>query len=682
MFLDASLGDHERLRDGGVRLALGHQRQDAPLARTENCEGIGALAGADQLTYDFRVEDRASARDLLQCVDELSHVTDPFLEEVTDPLAAGGQQVTGVACLHALGEHHQAQSRVLVAQLKGRGQSLVGERGWHADVDDCDVRLVLADRRPQRGGVGDRGDHSMAAHGEQLNQAFTEHGGVVGHHEPKSAGRIFVRHGCHVVMRTLCGQWIAFGCGRCDMGDTLVGMVEVPVVKPVARPSGTSVGRAALTMVRTPITRRAGTEVLYACGGWALGVAGLACVIVFAALGVVLLPTAIGLPLLGASLLSARAFAGAQCRLATRLVGSTVQAPGRLPPASGALSRLQTVLGDGTGWRTIGYLSVRLPVATLAAGSALIGWIDGIQFVFYPLVRWLSDPHMHDAQGRVRQGDLMLGGFYFDTWPRSLLVSGFGLVVILGTPWVVRGLLAIDRILMGALLGPSTSSRRVQELERSRASVIDMSATQLRQIERDLHDGAQVQLVALTMNLAMAREHLTVRHPDTPGLGEVRSLVDVAHSRAQEAIRDLRNLVRGIHPSGLGEGLGTALTTLASRSPIPVEVQIRLQERPADSIETVAYFCVAELLANVAKHSMATRATIEVTRARRRRYLKVTVTDDGVGGARVRPGGGLAGLTERVGAVDGSLRVSSRHGGPTSAVIELPLRGRTSGGEG
>ena len=214
--------------------------------------------------------------------------------------------------------------------------------------------------------------------------------------------------------------------------------------------------------------------------------------------------------------------------------------------------------------------------------------------------------------------------------------------------------------------------RRVRELEQSRARVVDDSAARLRRIERDLHDGAQAQMLAVAMKLGLARDKLTrmagaAGHPD---VDRVLELVTAAHDGAKEAITDLRDLARGIHPPVLDQGLGRALTSLAARGDVPVELTVDLPERPSSAIETIAYFCAAELLANVVKHSGARRATLAAANANG--ALRLRVCDDGSGGARIEDRGGLAGLAERVATVDGTLRVSSPPGGPTVVAVELP----------
>ena len=214
--------------------------------------------------------------------------------------------------------------------------------------------------------------------------------------------------------------------------------------------------------------------------------------------------------------------------------------------------------------------------------------------------------------------------------------------------------------------------QRVRELEQSRAHLVDDSAARLRQIERDLHDGAQAQMVAVAMKLGLASEKLGGMTDGTgqTDLDRVLELVTAAHCGAKEAITELRDLARGIHPPMLDHGLGAALTTLAARSEVPVELVVDLPERPSAAIETIAYFCAAELLTNVIKHSGARRATVEAVHVPG--LLRMRVSDDGTGGARIDERGGLAGLAERAKTVDGSLQISSPPGGPTIVIVELP----------
>ena len=215
---------------------------------------------------------------------------------------------------------------------------------------------------------------------------------------------------------------------------------------------------------------------------------------------------------------------------------------------------------------------------------------------------------------------------------------------------------------------------RVRELQRSRALVVDDAAARLRRIEQDLHDGAQAQMVAVVMKLGLARDHLSTPAARLEGadLHRALELVDAAHRGAMEAINELRDLARGIHPPALDEGLDAALAGLAARSELPVDLVVELPERPSPAIETIAYFCAAELITNAAKHSGAQNAKLEALH--HPGLVTITVSDDGTGGARLESGGGLAGLAERVETVDGSLRIESPAGGPTVVTVELPSR--------
>jgi len=255
----------------------------------------------------------------------------------------------------------------------------------------------------------------------------------------------------------------------------------------------------------------------------------------------------------------------------------------------------------------------------------------------------------------------------------TFLIAAAGLAMLLVAPWLMQAGTAVDLAAMRRLLGPRRLAERVRELQVTRARAIDDAAAMMRRLERDLHDGAQIRLATLAMNLGMATEKLGVDGPP-PDLAQARELVALAHRGAKDALADLRDLVRGIHPPVLDNGLGDALATLATSSAIPVEVFVELPDRPAPAIETIAYFCAAELLANAAKHSRASSIGLGVGRCAAGstgERLMLTVTDDGVGGAQP-DGPGLSGLARRIAVVDGRMRVHSPAGGPTRVEIELP----------
>jgi signal transduction histidine kinase len=204
---------------------------------------------------------------------------------------------------------------------------------------------------------------------------------------------------------------------------------------------------------------------------------------------------------------------------------------------------------------------------------------------------------------------------------------------------------------------------RIEELTSTRAGAVDAQDAELRRIERDLHDGAQARLVALGMSLGLAEQRLDA-HPD-----EARQLLVEAKLGAREALEELRDLARGIHPPVLADrGLGAAVAALATRSPIEVSVSV-VGERPPAAVESAAYFVTAEALANATKHAAARHVDIRI--ARESEMLSVEVRDDGPGGAD-RSGAGLTGLRRRVEALDGRLIVDSPAGGPTVIRAELP----------
>ncbi len=252
----------------------------------------------------------------------------------------------------------------------------------------------------------------------------------------------------------------------------------------------------------------------------------------------------------------------------------------------------------------------------------------------------------------------------------GIIVGTFfgGLLFLIATPWVIHGLAVMDRGLIRGLLGADRNAqlqRRVTQLEVSKTASLDVAEAERTRIERDLHDGVQPRLVVAAMDLGLARERAAGSDP------EVVALIERAQDETKQAIAELRELVRGIHPAVLTDrGLDAALSSLAARCPVPVTVQVNLDERPPTPVESAAYFIVAESLTNIAKHSDAKHARVNVNRDDS--TLRVEITDDGKGGARTEPGGGLSGLADRVRSLEGTFRVASPVGGPTTILAELP----------
>ena len=371
---------------------------------------------------------------------------------------------------------------------------------------------------------------------------------------------------------------------------------------------------------------------------------------------------------------AARGLGSLQRRLAAALLGLRAGAP---PPARrrpGGLIRRGPGLRDGAGWRVVAYQTVKLPVGLIELYAAFF-WIGGLVNLAYPLV-WGA---FRNHPPGVRLSPLPVftpfglfgdGTFQVATLPGTFAAAGAGAAMLLAAPWVTRAVTSADGRLIRGLLGPGRLAQRVHDLELSRALAVDDSAALLRRLERNLHDGAQIRLATVALNLGMARRKLG-DSGEVPDAAAARELVDAALRGTRDALGELRGLVRGIHPPVLDNGLADALASLAADGAIPVELQVDIPVRPTPAIETIAYFCAAELLANAAKHSSA--ATIVVRAAGQRDVLRLSVADDGTGGADPARGTGLSGLAQRVAVVDGRLSVASPPGGPTTVTVELPL---------
>jgi signal transduction histidine kinase len=355
---------------------------------------------------------------------------------------------------------------------------------------------------------------------------------------------------------------------------------------------------------------------------------------------------------------------------------------------------LQAALRDPVAWRGRLYLLLKFPVAMVGWYAAVVVGLTGLFWLTYPLWWQLSTTGGLYQNTYLDIGYLFFHGgaathrpvahkltvhyrdsYYFDSWPRALLLMAAGLLLLLLTPWLIRGMVWVHRLLVRSLLGATRGDERVRELEVARAQVVDDAAITLRRVERDLHDGTQAQLATLAMTLGQAKEKLEHREGVPYDPAGALELIDTAHRHAREALVELRDIARGIHPPALDVGLDAALATLVSRSAVPATLSSELNggsPRPSKAIETIAYFSVAELLANVAKHSQA--RAVEVHAAIAGNRLHLSVVDDGIGGAAPGMGSGLPGLADRVRAVDGSFLLTSPEGGPTRVDIELPMR--------
>jgi signal transduction histidine kinase len=419
-------------------------------------------------------------------------------------------------------------------------------------------------------------------------------------------------------------------------------------------------------LVKPLFAKQTYAELLYVGLGLPLGIAGFTFVVTSLSLSVGLAIILIGFPLLALSLVLARWFGAVERGLGRALLGVEVGTPRKQP-------RTRPILGfftDRVGWRAMAFLFLRLPVSILDFTVSVTVWAYGLAGSTYWYWRhFLPVQHYH---GVAHRGSQLGPGYFIDTAPRILVATVLGIIVLVASPWIVHGMLTLDRMLVRGLLGPTTAAERVRELETTRAMAVEDSAAELRRIERDLHDGAQARLVALAMSLGLAKEELEGDDPEV-AIVRVRQLVDDAHREAKGTIVDLRDLARGIHPPALDRGLPDALATLTARCAIPVSLHVALEPRPTPAVETIVYFCTAELLTNVVKHSGARRASVSVIRGEHRLVLRVE--DDGAGGAAAGRGGGsgLAGLADRVATVDGTLQIVSPEGGPTTMTVEIPL---------
>jgi signal transduction histidine kinase len=367
---------------------------------------------------------------------------------------------------------------------------------------------------------------------------------------------------------------------------------------------------------------------------------------------------------------AARRLTGACRRLAGWLLGERVAAPAPLP-GRGLAARL----ADGPSWRALAYLLLKLPLMLLELYAAAVFWGAGLANLTYPF--WWQSFRNHPPGAHLSAVPVITpfdwlgqGHFTVTTFPGTFAAFAAGAGMLLAAPWVTRAVVAADRRLIRGLLSPGSSARRLADLERTRALAVDDAAARLRRLERDLHDGAQIRLATLAMNLGMAKKKLG-DSGTVPDADAARELVDAALQGARDALGELRELARGIHPPVLDNGLPDALASLTAGSAIPAQLACRLPARPAPAIEAIAYFCAAELLANAAKHSAA--STIRIDLSQRPGRLMLTVADDGRGGADPARGSGLAGLAQRAAVVDGSLTITSPPGGPTRVTVEMPL---------
>ena len=414
-----------------------------------------------------------------------------------------------------------------------------------------------------------------------------------------------------------------------------------PIVRPVRRWAGRGVRAAAEGLVAVP-----------------LAVGRLAVLVLIVVSLVVVVAPGVGLLVFSAVTQLVRVLTDLERRAAGRN-GVAIPRPYRPEPvADGLWRRFQWMLTDPATWRDVAWLVPGAVTGLVLGALAFLIPLYGLQgAALLPL--WLHLGGAWYGYGVVWPIETVT-----EAWlsvPQGVLFLGVGL---LAAPW----LLWLHHRFAKILLAPTSNAAlalRVRELTVSRADTVDSQAAELRRIERDLHDGAQARLVSLSMSIGLAEE-LVRRDPEA-----AQRLLTEAREASCAALVELRELVRGIHPPVLAErGLDGAVRALALVLPVPVSVDLRLPGRAQTPVESAIYFAVAEVLANVTKHSGARSAS--VVGRHRHGMLSIAVRDDGVGGADPANGTGLRGIERRLAAFDGTMVLTSPAGGGTLVTVEIP----------
>jgi signal transduction histidine kinase len=380
------------------------------------------------------------------------------------------------------------------------------------------------------------------------------------------------------------------------------------------------------------------------------------------ALGAGLAITLIGIPILGIAMLTWMAAAMLERQRIKLFFGVTIPAPYKPRPEGSLLHRARVLLGDGAVWKDLIYSFLLFPIGVAEFVIVTVAVTLPFGMIAAPTYYWAGD-------GPTVFGDSDGGtGWQVDTLPEAIAFAVIGVVILVPCLWAIVGVARGHVIFAKWMLGRNREEEleeRVDVLTKTRSDVMDAMLDERRRIERDLHDGAQQRLVSLAMNLGMAKEKMKT-DPDA-----AQALIETSHDEAKQVLGELRELVRGIHPAVLTDrGLDAAISAIAGRSPVPVTVEVHLDERLPEAVESTAYFIVAEALTNVAKHSGATRARVTIWKDEG--ILTVLVWDDGAGGAAVTPKGGLGGLADRVAALDGRFTVESPGSGGTTVRAEIP----------
>jgi signal transduction histidine kinase len=412
--------------------------------------------------------------------------------------------------------------------------------------------------------------------------------------------------------------------------------------------------------------RQVGVDTGYVLLGFPLALVAFLVVVVGLALGAGLLIIWIGLPVLVGTLFCARGLATLERRRLPAVLGRALPRPVYRPVdrAQGLPQRLVAPLREPQYWLDALHAVLHL-VVSVVSFTVVVTWCAGVLGgLGYAGWGWAL-PEGPDSRELPE-----LLGLGEGLGVRIVFNAVLGLVLLLTLPPVTRAMALLEAQLGRALLTSRAGTQaEIGRLSQGRDAAVAAEAVALRQLERDIHDGPQQRLVRLSMDLHRARRMI-----DTDPEGARATLTEAAE-QTRETLEELRALSRGIAPPVLADrGLTAALTAIAARSPVAVDlaVSLPLGQRLPPVVENTAYFLVSEALANVAKHSAATLARVSVDLEDDR--LRVEVEDDGAGGAVLAPGHGLAGLSDRLRAVDGVLTVDSPRGGPTRLIGEVPCR--------
>jgi signal transduction histidine kinase len=405
-----------------------------------------------------------------------------------------------------------------------------------------------------------------------------------------------------------------------------------------------------------PFTRATWRHLLYLGLGLPLGIAYFVALVVGVSIGFSLAIFWIGLPVLLLTLIASRWAARFERLLARRLLRTEIPPPLPITGQHSLWERLKFLLRDPVTWKSLVFVVLKFPMGLIGfAVIGCLGFVAGV-LAFSPLI--------------VASTPVTFFGWVIETPSEALPAAPAGLLGLLLVFNLANGLAWLDALAARQLLGPSSAQlrERVDDLRHARLRIIEAADAERRRLERDLHDGAQQRLVALALTLGVAEAKLK-KDP-----ASVAPLLASAREEAHQAVQELRELARGLHPALLSDrGLGPALDALAARAPVPVVVTGVPDERLPPPVEAAVYFVTAESLTNVAKYAHANAASVRLHAEPS--AVRLEVADDGDGGADLGGGTGLLGLRDRVEALDGRLSVLSPAGVGTTVIAEIPLEG-------